>query len=190
MRRFRFSIASLLGVVFLVAIAVAALREANEPWDSGVFAVTLVILLVSTLLAVHRRERRRAFWLGFALWGWTYLVASLIPPVESRLPTTKGLAFLDSKLPGRSVTARLQVVGNLSFGTNNLNVQNVDFTYGSVNQVPQGTVVVTTLLGGPNGTPQNFVNIGQALISLVFALAGAIVSRYLYDQHEQSLEMS
>src|SRR5690348_358666 len=103
MSRIRFTIASLLVVVLLVAVGFAALREASDPWDSGVFTLALAILLVSILLAVHRTESRRAFWLGFALFGWGYLALSLIPSIESRLLTTKALAYLDSKVPGRSV---------------------------------------------------------------------------------------
>jgi hypothetical protein len=36
MRRFRFSIASLLVVVLYVAVGFAALRESNDLWESGV----------------------------------------------------------------------------------------------------------------------------------------------------------
>ena len=60
-------------------------------------------LLISILLAVHRTESRRAFWLGFALFGWCYLALSLVPSIESRFLTTKALAYLDSKVPGRSL---------------------------------------------------------------------------------------
>ena len=41
MRRFRFSIASLLVVVLYVAVGFAALRESNDLWESGVFTLTL-----------------------------------------------------------------------------------------------------------------------------------------------------
>ena len=40
--------------------------------------------------------------MGFALFGWAYLGLSLVPSIESRLITTKALAYLDSKVPGRS----------------------------------------------------------------------------------------
>ena len=102
MRRIRFTIASLLVVVLFIGVGFAALRESNDLWDSGVFTLTLGVLLISILLAVHRTESRRAFWLGFALFGWIYLGLSLVPSIESRLITTKALAYLDSKVPGRS----------------------------------------------------------------------------------------
>src|SRR3954469_1750576 len=98
---FRFTIASLLGLVCFVAVAFAALRRADGLWDSALFTLTLGILLASVLLAVHRTDRRRAYWLGFALFGWTYLGASLIPPVEARLLTSTGLEYLEARLPGR-----------------------------------------------------------------------------------------
>ena len=54
MKRFQFSIASLLGVVVAVAFGIAALRSATDAWDSSVLGITLFTLLVAVLLAVHR----------------------------------------------------------------------------------------------------------------------------------------
>ena len=88
MRRFRFSIAAMLGVVLFAAVAVAALRQADALWDSTLFSLALGLLALAVLLAVHRTGGRRAFWLGFALVGGAYLGASLVPPVEARLLTT------------------------------------------------------------------------------------------------------
>jgi len=90
MKHIRFSIASLLLVVLFVAVGFAALRESNETWNSGDFTLTLAALLISILLAIHRTESRRAFWIGFALFGWIYLGLSLVPSIEYRLLTTKG----------------------------------------------------------------------------------------------------
>jgi AcrB/AcrD/AcrF family len=95
MRDPRFNIASLLGAISFVAIGFAALREANELWDSGLFSLALGLLLIAVLLAVHRTEARRAFWMGFALFGWVYLSLSLISSTESRLITTQALAYLE-----------------------------------------------------------------------------------------------
>jgi hypothetical protein len=67
MRKLRFSIASLLALILVLGVGFAALRESSDLWDSGLFTVTLGILLISILLAVHRTESRQAFWLGFAV---------------------------------------------------------------------------------------------------------------------------
>ena len=97
MRRFRFHLGTLLILVLLFGVGFAALRESSAAWDSSLFSITVGILLTSILLAVHRTARRRAFWLGFALFGLVYLALTLIPPVESRLITTRSLAYLASK---------------------------------------------------------------------------------------------
>jgi hypothetical protein len=98
MRRFRFRLRSLAILVLLLGVGLAALRESNKTWDSSVFSSTLAVLLISILLAVHRIEKRRAFWIGFAVFGWVYLALTLVPSIESRLITTKGLAYLAAKV--------------------------------------------------------------------------------------------
>jgi AcrB/AcrD/AcrF family len=95
MRDPRYNIASMLGAISFVAVGFAALREANDQWDSGLFSLTLGLLLDAVLLAVHRTEARRAFWIGFALFGWGYLSLSLIPSTEARLITTQALTYLE-----------------------------------------------------------------------------------------------
>jgi hypothetical protein len=94
MHHFRCTIAGALGAILFVAVGFAALREADELWDSWLFSLTLGLLLFAVLLAAHRTGGRRAFWIGFALFGWGYLSFSLIPSTEPRLITTKALAYL------------------------------------------------------------------------------------------------
>jgi hypothetical protein len=100
MRKLRFNIANLLVIILVLGVGFAALRESSALWESGIFTVTLGILLLSILLAVHRSESKRAFWLGFALFGWAYMGLALVPSIESRLITNKALAYLDSKVLG------------------------------------------------------------------------------------------
>ena len=95
MRVPRFRIASMLSAILCVAVGFAALREANDQWDSVLFSLTLLLLLSAVLLAVDRTEGRRAFWIGFALFGWGYLSLSLISSTESRLITTQALTYLE-----------------------------------------------------------------------------------------------
>jgi hypothetical protein len=119
MRRFRFHLGTIVIFILLFAIAIAALRESNVTWDSSIFSLTLGILLISTLLAIHRTESRRAFWLGFALSGSTYLGLSLFPSIETRLITTKALAFFGSNVPGpdsRTSTATPGEIGSRGGG--------------------------------------------------------------------------
>jgi hypothetical protein len=97
MHHLRCNIAGALGAILFVAVGLAALREADGPWDSWLFSLTLGLLLSAVLLAAHRTGVRRAFWIGFALFGWGYLSFSLIPSTEPRLIATKALAYLHQK---------------------------------------------------------------------------------------------
>ena len=189
MTRFRFHIGTLVILILVLGVGLAAVREANETWDSSIFSITLGMLLISILLTVHRVEKRRAFWLGFALFGSAYLGLSLVPSIESRLITTKALAYLDSKVPGRSSgISSSQLLWNLLvLGSPSNSVQGVDVTTAG-NQLAisdQGQVWLwnrTTgrLLGGWSGTSENFVKIGHSLFALLAGWLGGQLSRRLY----------
>ncbi len=186
MRHIRFSIASLLLVVLFAAIGFAALRESSDLWESGVFSLTLAALLVPILLAVHRSESRRAFWLGFAVFGWAYLALSLVPSIESRLLTTKVLTYLDSKVPGRSSGVfMIQLAGTGSGSPSN---QAQGITFNAVGNQPAtslpGVVRVWDagtgrLLGGWSGSTENFVRIGHSLLAVLAGWFGGMLSRHL-----------
>jgi hypothetical protein len=185
MRRPRFTIANILAIVLFFAVGLAGLRAATDAWDSGVFGVTLTVLLISALLCIHRTAATRAFWLGFVLFGCVYLVMSLIPPVEARLPTTKALAYLDSQVPGRTFT--ITGVLNGSNGGPGSTVTTFAFSPQgrTIGSSEGGTVRLWSLatgraLAGPNGTSENFLRIGHSLLALVLAFLGAHLSRYLY----------
>ncbi len=185
MSRFRFNIANLLVIIFILGVGFAALRESSDLWESGIFTLTLGVLLTSILLAIHRHEKRRAFWIGFAVFGWIYLALALMPSTESRLLPTKALAFLDSKVPGR---ARLDTVinGGIGSGTGNIPVSNVTFPLNKIVvatgvQGQELTLAQTTgkLLDGWNGTTENFLKIGHSLFALLLGWLGGQLSRRL-----------
>jgi hypothetical protein len=187
MRRFRFSIASLLALVVFVAIGLAALQAASDAWDGGVFALALLTLLTSTLLAVHRRGRDRAFWIGFTLFGSAYLVASLVPNIEPRLPSTKGLAYLDSKISKRVVSYTWRTVSTGGSTTSGNVPQTFAFTTNgstlAANNPPTAMLwsIAGSPLSGSSGSMENFVRIGHSLLAFVMALAGGHLSRYLFE---------
>jgi hypothetical protein len=198
MRIPRFTIRSLLGVVLFVAIAVAALRASTDAWDGWLFALTSLILLTTVLLAVHRTDRKRAYWLGFTLFGWTYLVSSLVPSIGSRLPTTRGLAFLESMMPGREVTISAVFGYTNTAGTNP--VQSYVVTTQANTIIPDSPVKLRrvwdtwsgNVLAGPSGTTENFVRIGHSLLALMLAFIGGHLSRYLYhigQRREESVRL-
>jgi hypothetical protein len=195
MRRFRFHLGTLVILVLLLGVGFAALRESNETWESSIFSVTLDVLLISILLAVHHLGSRKAFWLGFAVFGSAYVGLSLVPSIEPRLITTKALAFLDSKMP-RSIPVGLAFYGSMHLYVGNDSQPNVLYfnrgkgTYEDVTAVAGSNpaskqawfpnILAGPSLTGSSGTTENFVRIGHSLLALITAFAGGQLSRYFF----------
>lgn len=200
MRKFRFHIASFSVLILLVAVCLAALRESNDIWDSSVFGITLSILVISILLAIHRPGSKKTFWLGFAVVGWIYLGLSLVPSIESRLVTSKALAYLDSKMP-RSLLTGLAYFDYDNDGAVDMYIVNsqthafiqnkgaamskiiapkVDPSSGSTRPSGSGWLFLLNSVGrwmtGTVRSSENFVRIGHSLFALVAAFAGGQVS--------------
>ena len=73
MGRPRFSVAGLMKVVVWAALGAAALREGWEGRAFAVFVLVAAILIEATLRARFGFERDRAWWFGFAVFGWAHL---------------------------------------------------------------------------------------------------------------------
>lgn len=189
-----------------MAVALAALRESNEIWDASAFTLTVGVLLISVLLAVHRTERTRAFWVGFAVTGAVYLALSAIPSIESRLITTKALAYVDSKVH-RPVPNGLGLAyadfdadGTLDIFAANGSQPNRLYaaTGNGTFQDVTASVGVTSLgdhvlLNGRwgrwlNGDSEHFLRIGHSVLALITAWVGGQVSRHLYIKNRQAAD--
>jgi hypothetical protein len=187
MTRVRFTLASLLFAVLFLGVGFAALREASELWSSVIFTLTIGALLVSILLAIHRASPARAFWLGFALFGWAYMGLTLVPSIQSRVISTKGLAHLDSIIPGRpQVVFKIKQLTLPAPGTANAQNQatSLTLTGNTVTSVNLSGVriwdaVTGNLLQGRTGSTEDFVNVGHSLVALLLAWVGGILSRRL-----------
>jgi FG-GAP-like repeat len=215
MRRFRFRLGTLLILIIVLGVGFAALRESNDTWDSSIVSLTLGVFLISTLLAIHRTGKRRAFWLGFALFGAAYLAMSLVPSIESRLITTKLLGYIDSRV-SRSIPAGLAYFDYDSDGSMDLYVVNnsqpnvlylnkgngmfQDVTTG-VGLNPAGKRVTGNgrlflnnspglWLRGSGGTTASFMRIGHSLFALIISLLGGRLSGYLYAKNRQPVQGS
>jgi hypothetical protein len=87
----------LMGVVAGMALLLAILRHAIEHWGRGeLLTLTIGSLLLATIpMAIYGPSLRRAFWDGFALFGWLYLIVTVGPcpwnslPEAPPLPTTR-----------------------------------------------------------------------------------------------------
>jgi hypothetical protein len=179
----RFTIGGILAIVLFAAVGLAGRKEPTELWDGAVFGLTLVMLLASVLQAVHAGGSRRAYWLGFALFGWAYVALCQVPAIEARLPTTHGLSRLDGLLPGRSTVATAPApVGlerpRLLFGApgvKDVTISNLDVD--SIHLWDASTGRRLVRLGG---SPEAFIRVGHSLFALILAFVGANASRFLH----------
>lgn len=94
MRKLRTSIAGMMGLILVGALGLAALRSATEAWAALVLAVTLGLLGFAILGAIYRRDDGRAWWAGFALFGWGYLLLAFGPWVPGELSPRPGSRLL------------------------------------------------------------------------------------------------
>ena len=199
MRRFRFHLGTLVILVLLLGVGFAALRESNEIWDSSIFSITLAVLLISILLAIHRIGSRRAFWLGFAVFGSAYLGLTVVPSVESRLITTKALAYLASKMPWSSPydndgSMDLAFVNNSVFVNNSqpiaLNANKGIATLTDVSVIAGSKPWFSNIFAGSArtgsmGTTEHFVRIGHSLMALIAAILGGVLYRHLHAKNRE-----
>lgn len=98
--RTRVSIGGLMGIVLIAAIGLAALRNANQTWAGVILLLTCGVLTFAIIGVVCRRQAERAWWLGFALFGWGYLAlaAGWLLSHWSHLPTVPLLEALRPRL--------------------------------------------------------------------------------------------
>jgi hypothetical protein len=70
----RISLATLIGIVAVIALGLAGMVSGSRLWLMLASTVTLALLLAALLASWLFSGIDRAFWVGFALFGWTYLI--------------------------------------------------------------------------------------------------------------------
>src|SRR5262245_50496853 len=83
MSRLRVSILGVMVVVLLAAVGLAALRRSSPVLASTLFALVILILLSGLIAAL---VSCKAFWVGFAVFGWGWLVLSFGPWAKTEVP--------------------------------------------------------------------------------------------------------
>ena len=80
MKRLRFTIAQTMAVVLLLGFGFAALRNADAIWASSAYTLAIVMLATALVGAFVRGGAIRTTSLGFAVFGWTYVIVLQLPP--------------------------------------------------------------------------------------------------------------
>jgi hypothetical protein len=73
MRAPHFSIGSLLTVIAILGVGLAALRNPSPLWASALYTVAATAIVAGAANAIVGHGARRAYWLGFSLFGGAYI---------------------------------------------------------------------------------------------------------------------
>ena len=181
MIRPRASVAMLLLVVGLMAVGFAALRVSSRLWASACVSTALLGLVGSIAAILYRRGASRAFWVGYALFGWTYFLIAFVPPLNTMrelLVSAPALGILEEKLlddpppptkPG---------------GRTGLPISNRVSSLGYTELSPW-TYWTDTDRSNPFAS-DSFSRIGHALFCLAIAPGGGAFCRLLHDTRSPS----
>jgi hypothetical protein len=94
MSPFRFTIAGFFTVVTLVALGLAAIVSQSRLGGSAAYTGFVALLCLALVGAIVRPFPARTFWLGFAIFGWTYwLVEFETQSSQSSPALVRGLFF-------------------------------------------------------------------------------------------------
>lgn len=82
MQGMRYSLGTLLGAMAVFAVTIVALRTGNWFWARALFTLALVLNLGAVLGGIFLNGKRRAFWIGFALFGLSYWFIANLPSLR------------------------------------------------------------------------------------------------------------
>ena len=190
----QFSLRHLLVAVASIAVACTALLNANVWWVGGIWLCTIGLLVLALLAAIFRRGERQAFWVGFAIAGWLCIVAGSdwFPGLAGarKLPE-QAMQFLHEKLPDR---LRVPYIDEQTGQpVDDAVPQQPRWSYYG-RQDPQVTTALTwlarqqlqpTYAPNPRHVPlEHFQSIGGAIWTLLLALLGGFIARWLYRSEQ------
>lgn len=198
---FQFSLRNLLIAVAGCAFGAAALVNANAWWVAITWSAALFSVTAAALLAMHRREEKRAFWGGFTFFGSLYLLLLMysIQPVSSsnssvlcleplsyhNLLTTKLTTWTYSRLPAALVTEYLPVAGLGPMGSGGPPGGMPGM--GSSGSVPaSGPAGLTFPDPNPRYVNQyRYTDVGHALWTLLIASLGGALSCWFFKTRQR-----
>jgi hypothetical protein len=145
MKRFRTSILGMVVVIAAFAMAFAALRSASDLWFGAVYTFTVVLLLLAVIVARFRPGDEKAFWFGFAVFGWGFFLLGFGPWMNPIADSDEGLV---GRLNPSLLTSRfiLYLVARLRKGADDL--ENIDKITANTIGIAHLLIVLTLALCG------------------------------------------
>lgn len=168
MKNIRFSLMFLFGQVVLVATVLAAMRSPSRLWANAHFSLAFFLICLSILNSYRTTSRRRAYWVGFSLFGSAYFIAIFFPwlsyHVGQFLVTTDALD-------------QIQPLIDSTYSPDSPPMLLVPNTFDSYLYVP------------PLSSPiqiSPFHVIGHSFLTIIFASAGGFIGQFRFRPDENS----
>jgi hypothetical protein len=177
----RFSIAAIMGFVFVFGVGLAAFRYPNKLWASFFFSITIGAMVIGSLGAVFHRGLPQKFWMGYAMCGWLYLLMNFGPWFETAVSpylfTTAVLDLIYPHVAAPEQTAMLengtQVFG-LAGGFGASAPVNIWEHWTKVDSAAEQYAIANNF---DVARSKPFQLIGHSLLALLFAYIGGLIAR-------------
>jgi hypothetical protein len=99
MMRFRFSIASMMAAILMIALSFAALRI-NSVFCRGIILLTTLALLYGAIfMSLVECGPSRLAWIGCAVFGWPCFILGFGPVANERLGPLRTTAMFEEAIP-------------------------------------------------------------------------------------------
>jgi hypothetical protein len=175
----RVPILPILTVLVFGTLATVSLLQGRSAWLNFILIATVILLGISMIGALQRQEARKAFWQGFAVFGWGYLAMAFVPwfPHQAglELPTSRMLVVAHAKVTATPVDPR-----------NSFEIMKA----GPVAPVAHSEAETASAEGRSQqtasaffvaGDVRQFVVVGHCLLALLVALIGSGIARLFYQ---------
>ncbi len=199
----RFTILGLMGLVLGLAVAIAALRNADDYWAGWTMMATALLIGLATLGAAYHSGRRRAGRLGFAVFGGGYFALAFLGLSAhdlAKLPTTWLLTYVHQRAaPPQTFTVTFTGAGNTAPGT----ILTTNVTPGPSANTVLSTTTSQFIVANPSGSNAStrwksllpgaanfeaFSAVGHCLFALLAGLVGMVIARTYQARQIRALE--
>jgi hypothetical protein len=200
----RFTILGLMGLLLGVAVAVAALRNADDYWAGGLMLATVLLIGVVTLGAAYSSGRRRAGRLGFVVFAGVYFALAFLALSDhnlAKLPTTWLLVFVHQRVsPPKLVYYVAMKYTPVQTGTTTVLTRKITPSvpaYGVTTTTSSPTSVINYVRTPPSWNAllpgaanyEAFSVVGHCLFALLAGLLGMVVARRCESRQRRALEL-
>jgi hypothetical protein len=178
----RFTVRNLMGLILGLALAFAAVRNANDYWAGGMLLGTPLLIPTAAVSAAYHTGRRRAGRLGFAVFGALYFTLTFVGYSHqhlAKLPTSWLLTYVYDQAKPPNLMARPTELPGVP---NHVEYIPVDDT-GKPRDVAS-IMLWRRLL--PLRDQSDFMVIGHCLCSLLAGLLGTVIAQR-YEARQEGL---